>query len=235
MKELGKEFGSPEVLFEDNHLIAISKPFGMPSQGDQTGDFAAVDWVLEYIREKYNKPGNVYVGLLHRLDRPAGGLLLLAKTSKAAARMSAAFQGRQIEKKYLILTEAVPNPMAARLQHFLGPVPGKLNIMRAHDTNGNNRKPAVLSYSVLKQQNGKAMVEVELETGRKHQIRVQMAKIGCTVMGDKKYGPTEFLPDKSIALFAWKMRFQHPVKKEEWIELEAPIPTQGVWSNWKLP
>lgn len=234
MKEDRTKTEDAIVLYEDNHLIAISKPFGMPSQKDNTGDLSASDWVMEYIREKYNKPGNVYVGLLHRLDRPAGGLLLLAKTSKAASRMSEMFQKRKIEKKYLILTQATPHPKSGRLEHFLGPVPGKVNIIRAHDKAGNNRKVAKLNYEVLKTQNKRALVEVNLETGRKHQIRVQMAKIGCGILGDGKYCQTPFLSDKSIALFAWKVKFLHPVRKEEWIEIEAPFPKSTVWANWSL-
>jgi 23S rRNA pseudouridine1911/1915/1917 synthase len=220
----------PFVVYEDNHLIAISKPFGMPSQVDDSGDFAANQWVEAYLREKYAKQGNVYVGLLHRLDRPAGGLMLFAKTSKAAERMSAQFQKREMEKRYLAVTLHVPKPPAARLQHFLGPVPGKVNIMRAHDKAGPELKVAVLEYTTLQQKGGHALVEVLLETGRKHQIRVQLAKIGCGIVGDARYNQTGFLPDQSIALFSWKMAFEHPVRKGEWIRLKAPLPTTEPWN-----
>ncbi len=219
----------PTVVYEDNHLIAVQKPFCMPSQGDESGDLAVNDWVMAYIRERYQKPGNVYVGLLHRLDRPAGGLLLLAKTSKAAERMSAMLQRHEVEKHYLIVTLGIPKPKAARLQHYVAPVAGQTNIMRAYDQAGGDRKLAVLDYQVLREQNGRALVDVQLETGRKHQIRLQMAKIGCGIVGDARYNETPFLPDRSIALFAWKISFEHPVRKGERIELVAQLPTGGVW------
>jgi 23S rRNA pseudouridine1911/1915/1917 synthase len=214
----------PIILYEDNHLIAIQKPFGMPSQSDESGDLAVNEWVMAYIRDKYQKPGNVYVGLLHRLDRPAGGLMVLAKTSKAAERMSAMFQKREVEKRYLVVTLATPRPKAARLQHWVAPVPGQTNIMRAYDQAGGDRKLAVLEYQVLREQDGRALVEVQLETGRKHQIRLQMAKIGCGIVGDARYNETAFLPDRSIALLAWKISFEHPVRKGERITLEASVP-----------
>lgn len=216
--------GEPTVVYEDNHLIAIVKPFGMPSQGDDSGDLPANDWVTAYLREKYQKPGNVFVGLLHRLDRPAGGLMLLAKTSKAAERMSEMFQKRQVEKRYLVATLAVPQPRAGRLQGYVGPVPGQAHIMRAYDAAGADRKLAVLDYVVLAEADGRALLEVQLETGRKHQIRVQLAKIGCGVVGDGRYNRTPFLPDQSIALFSWKISFEHPVRKGERIQLTAPLP-----------
>ncbi len=216
---------TPTVVYEDNHLIAIVKPFGMPSQADDSGDLAANEWVMAYIREKYQKPGNVYVGLLHRLDRPAGGLMLMAKTSKAAERLSEMFQKRQIEKRYLVGTIAVPKAREGRLEGFVGPVPGQAHIMRAYDEAGPERKPAALKYVVLAEHQGRALLEVELETGRKHQIRVQLAKIGCGVMGDGRYNRTAFLADQSIALFSWKISFEHPVRKGERIQLVAPLPT----------
>jgi 23S rRNA pseudouridine1911/1915/1917 synthase len=220
---------APVVVYEDNHLIAIQKPFGMPSQNDASGDLSANDWVMAYLRDKYQKPGNVYVGLLHRLDRPAGGLLVFAKTSKAAERMSTMFQQRAVDKRYLVVTLAVPSPRAGRLQHYVAPVPGQLNIMRAYDQPGGERKLAALTYVTLRTQGGRALVEIELETGRKHQIRLQMAKIGCGIVGDARYNETAFLPDRSIALFAWKISFMHPVRKEERVELELAPPRGGVW------
>lgn len=215
---------SPTVVYEDNHLIAIVKPFGMPSQADESGDLAVNEWAMAYIREKYQKPGNVYVGLLHRLDRPAGGLMVLAKTSKAAERMSEMFQKRQVEKRYLVGTLAIPQPKTGRLQGFVGPVPGQAHIMRAYDVTGADRKPAILDYTVLAEDQGRALLEVQLETGRKHQIRVQLAKIGCGVIGDGRYNRTPFLADQSIALFSWRISFEHPVRKGERIHLVAPLP-----------
>jgi 23S rRNA pseudouridine1911/1915/1917 synthase len=216
---------SPTVVYEDNHLMAIVKPFGMPSQEDESGDLSANAWAMAYLRATYQKPGNVYLGLLHRLDRPAGGLLLMAKTSKAAERMSAMLQNRQVEKTYLVGTLSVPEPRSGRLVHLIGPLPDQPQIMRAYDTPGPERKPAVLEYRVLgAMADGHALVEVQLETGRKHQIRVQMAKIGCGVIGDGRYNRTPFLGDRSIALFAWKVAFEHPVRKGERIQIVAPLP-----------
>lgn len=217
----------PVVVYEDNHLIAIHKPHGMPSQSDETGDLAANEWVSAYLRETYQKPGNVYVGLLHRLDRPAAGLLLLAKTSKAAERMSAQFQKGLVNKKYMVGTLAVPHPRAGKLEHFVGPVPGNPHIMRAYPQPGADRKVARLSYLVLAEADGKALLEVDLDTGRKHQIRVQLAERGCGVIGDMRYNRTAPLPDQAIALLSWKMEFEHPVRKGETIRLAAPLPADG--------
>lgn len=217
----------PGVVYEDNHLIAIFKPFGMPSQPDASGDQAASDWVEQYIRDKYQKPGKVYVGLLHRLDRPAGGLMLFAKTSKAADRMGTKFRKRQIEKRYLAVTLRVPSPRSARLQHYVGPVPEQPHIMHAWEDDGPDRKIALLEYAVLVEKEGRALVEVQLETGRKHQIRVQMAAIGCGILGDGRYNRTPFLPNQSIALMAWKIEFEHPVRTGEVVRLTAPIPDEA--------
>lgn len=217
----------PSILYEDNHLIAVNKPFGMLSQGDETGDLSVFDWVKEYIRITYSKPGNVYLGLLHRLDRPTGGVLLLAKTSKAAARVSKSFKGRDVQKIYVALTEKVPNPPVGTLKHFLKRLPNK-NIMRAYRKEVPESKVASLDYRVQRSANAKALVEVQPKTGRKHQIRVQLASIGCTIRGDVKYGTTAFNPDKSICLFAQKLILTHPVKKES-LTIEAPLPTNDWW------
>ncbi|MEL6651825.1 MAG: RluA family pseudouridine synthase [Bacteroidota bacterium] len=217
----------PEIIFEDNHLLAVNKPFGMLSQGDNTQDLSVFDWGKEYIRITYQKPGNVYLALLHRLDRPTGGLLLLAKTSKAAARVSKQFQERKVQKVYLALTENVPDPPTGSLQHHLKKLPDK-NIMRAYRKSVHASKPASLDYRVLRSAKGKAIVEVRPKTGRRHQIRVQLASIGCTIRGDVKYGKTDFNPDKSICLFAHKLELLHPVKKEPLL-LEAPMPDLDWW------
>ncbi|MEL7535293.1 MAG: RluA family pseudouridine synthase [Bacteroidota bacterium] len=221
----------PAVVYEDNHLIAVNKPFGMLSQGDETGDQSVFDWVKEYIRVTYNKPGNVYLGLLHRLDRPTGGVLLLAKTSKAASRMSKQFQSRAIQKVYVALTEKLPHPPVGTLKHYVKKLEGK-NIMRAYNKEVPQSKPASLDYRLLRSANAKALIEVQPKTGRRHQIRVQLASIRCTIRGDVKYGnsQTSFNPDKSICLFAQKLIFNHPVTKEK-ITIEAPLP-QSAW--WKI-
>lgn len=217
-----------DILYEDNHLIAVNKPFCMPSQGDQSGDESVFDWVKEYIRITYNKPGNVYVGLLHRLDRPTGGVLLLAKTSKAAARVSKAFQERKVQKTYYAITEKIPAQTSGELKHFLKKLPQK-NIMRAYNKPVHGTKPANLSYRVLRTQGQRALLEVMPTTGRRHQIRVQLASMGCTIQGDVKYGKTSFNFDKSIALLAQSLELAHPTKKEP-LRIEAPMPDNEIWS-----
>lgn len=217
----------PAILYEDNHLIAVNKPFGMLSQGDETGDQSIVDWTKNYIRITYNKPGNIYLGLLHRLDRPTGGVLLLAKTSKAAARVSKLFQSRNVQKVYIALTEKVPSPPVGTLNHYLKRLPDK-NIMRAYQKEVPDSKSASLDYRLLRSAKGKALIEVQPKTGRRHQIRVQLANIGCTIRGDVKYGQTSFNPDKSICLFAQKLVLVHPVKKEPLV-IEAPLPETDWW------
>lgn len=217
-----------EILYEDNHLIAVNKPFGMLSQGDETGDISVVDWVTSYLRTTYNKPGNVYVGLLHRLDRPAGGVLLLAKTSKAAARVSRLFQQKEPNKLYLAITERTPEPPAGSLIHHVKKLPDK-NIMKAFRHPVHGSKEARLDYWVKATHGDKALVEVRLHTGRRHQIRVQLGSIGCPIMGDVKYGKTEFLPNTCIALLAHSLTIEHPIKKEP-LTITAPIPQEEPWT-----
>ncbi|MEM7657566.1 MAG: RluA family pseudouridine synthase [Bacteroidota bacterium] len=218
-----------DILFEDNHLIAVNKPFCMPSQGDSSQDESVFEWVKEYIRVTYQKPGNVYLGLLHRLDRPTGGVLLLAKTSKAATRISKAFQKREIQKTYQAITEQAPRSANGSLIHFLKQLPNQ-NIMRAHRKAVPDSKQAELSYQTRNTKGKRALVEVHPLTGRKHQIRVQLAAIGCTIVGDVKYGQTQFNPDKSICLFAHRLELTHPVRKEPLV-IEAPLPTAGIWRD----
>ncbi len=221
------------ILYEDNHLLAVVKPFGMPSQGDETGDLSILDAGKLYLKEKYNKPGEVYLALLHRLDRPVGGVMVFAKTSKAAARLSAQFRDREINKEYLAITEQVPAEAEGKLLHYLRKLPDK-NIVRAYIKPVHQSQEARLSYRVLSTQGSRALVTVSLETGRRHQIRVQMAAIGCTIVGDVKYGKSDFLPDKSIALFAWKLTVTHPITKEA-LTWNAPWPDTSPWRSFTAP
>lgn len=218
-----------EILYEDNHLIVVNKPFGMPSQGDDTGDDHVFDWVKRYIKETYDKPGNVYAALLHRLDRPTGGVLALAKTSKAATRISKDFKARKVEKVYFAITEKVPNPTERTLVHYLKKLPDR-NLVRAYQKEVPEGKIARLTYQVIRHKAGKALVEVHPETGRKHQIRVQLSSIGCPIKGDVKYGAPSFNPDKSICLFAKKLTLMHPVQKVPLV-IEAPWPSQAFWQD----
>ncbi|MEL6695006.1 MAG: RNA pseudouridine synthase [Bacteroidota bacterium] len=217
------------VLFEDNHLLIINKPVGMPSQGDETGDLNAFDWAKEYVREKYNKPGNVYMGLVHRLDRPASGVLVLAKTSKAAARLSKQFQDKKPQKIYWVLTERIPDQPHGELKHFLKKLPNK-NIMRAYNKEVHASKQAHLEYRVLQTAGKRALLEVQLHTGRRHQIRVQLASMGCTIVGDVKYGKTAFNPDKSICLLAREITLAHPTLKTP-VRVTAPMPEVHAWKD----
>ena len=218
-----------EVIYEDNHLLGVIKPFCMPSQGDNTQDESVVDRVSQYLKEKYAKPGNVYVGLLHRLDRPVGGVMLLAKTSKAAARMSKQFQNREIQKVYWAITESTPKVESRLLTHHLRKIGGK-NIMRAFSKPVAHSKEAQLEYRVIKSLTPRALIEIKPLTGRRHQIRVQLAANGNVIVGDVKYGKTSFNPDKSICLFAKSLQFQHPVKKEP-IHLEVEPPQTPLWQD----
>ncbi len=220
----------PHIIYEDNHLIVINKPFGMPSQGDSTGDESVFDWVKSYIRTTYHKQGNVYTALIHRLDRPTGGVLVLGKTSKAAARLSDQFQKKQIQKTYYAISEQIPSERQGILIHYLKRLPGK-NIMRAYRKEVDASKRAELSYRVLATKGARALIEVLPKTGRKHQIRVQLASMGCTIQGDVKYGKTNFNFDKSISLLAKKLTLIHPTKKEE-MTFEAAWPKNEIWKEW---
>jgi 23S rRNA pseudouridine1911/1915/1917 synthase len=215
------------VLYEDNHLIAAIKPPGVPSQKDESGDVCMDELVKAYLKEKYQKPGDVYLGLLHRIDRPVGGVMLFARTSKAAARMSEQFQGKRIQKKYLALTDGIPNEESRLLVHYLYK-PGGKNIVKASPVEFPGAKRSELTYRVLEKGSASALLEVEPITGRQHQIRVQLATIGCPIRGDIKYGRTRANPDKSICLFAASLAFEHPVSKVP-IFIRANIPQEDWW------
>lgn len=212
----------PEIIFEDNHLLAVNKPAGLLVQGDDTGDRTLLDLAKDYLKEKYNKPGNVYIGLPHRLDRPVSGVVLLAKTSKALERLNKIFKTREVEKVYWALVENRPNEVEGRLTHYLVKN-AKLNITRAYTTERSDSKFADLSYSLLREAGGKFLLEVKPVTGRPHQIRVQLASMGCSIVGDLKYGSPKPLKDASICLHARSLQLVHPVTKEP-ISIEANPP-----------
>ncbi len=216
------------ILFEDNHLIAAIKPAGVPSQKDESGDICMDDLVKLYLKEKYQKPGAVYLGLLHRIDRPVGGVMIFARTSKAAARMSAQFQQKGVKKTYYALTEGIPKETERTLVHHLYKPSGK-NIVKASPVEFPGAKRSELNYKILKTGSNTALLEVDPITGRQHQIRVQLASIGCPIRGDIKYGRTKPNPDKSICLFAKAIEFEHPVTLEK-IKIEAELPQDPWWS-----
>ena len=207
-----REFAS-RVLYEDNHLLIINKKAGWLSQGDKTGDSSIVEFAKSYLKKKYNKPGEVFVGLVHRLDRPVSGIVLLARTSKALSRLSIALREKKIRKTYIAAVHGRPDPNEGRCGHWLLKN-SKKNTVRAYDHEVKGSKKAELEYKLLKYFPGKSLVEVRLITGRPHQIRVQLASLRCPIIGDLKYGSRHPNEDASISLHATKLEFEHPVKKE---------------------
>jgi 23S rRNA pseudouridine1911/1915/1917 synthase len=217
-----------QVLYEDNHLIAVNKPAGVLAQGDETGDAPLAEMVKDYLREKYNKPGNIFAGVIHRLDRPVTGLVLLAKTSKALTRMNALFHERKVQKTYWAISQRSPTPTEGTLHHWLVKDAAK-NKTTAHSREVRGSQHAELSYRLLSQSDTRHyLVEVNPLTGRPHQIRVQLSQLGCPILGDLKYGAASPLPDASIALHARSLIFEHPVQKVP-VTIIAPIPDTSWW------
>ena len=216
-----------EILFEDNHLIAVLKKPTDLSQGDRTGDEAIDAAVKNYIALKYKKPGAVFLGLIHRLDRPAGGVLLFARTSKALGRMNEIFRTREVRKTYLAIVGERPPEDEDTLTHFLKKNE-KQNKTYVYDSEVKGSKKASLSYRLAGRSRSFFLLEVELHTGRHHQIRAQLAKIGCPIKGDLKYGYSRSNEDGSICLLARRLEFIHPVKKEKVI-ITAPLPEGDAW------
>ncbi|MAZ73820.1 MAG: RNA pseudouridine synthase [Flavobacteriaceae bacterium] len=216
-----------QVLFEDNHLLIVNKRAGDLVQGDKTGDKSLAEVVKSYIAENYNKPGAVYLGVIHRLDRPTSGVVAFARTSKALTRMNKLFAARETEKTYWAVVKNMPPKSTDRLVHFLKRNP-KQNKSYAHSNEVPGSKKAALTYSVVKELNNYYLLNIELETGRHHQIRAQLAAIGCPIKGDLKYGFDRSNKDGSIHLHARKLTFVHPVQKEALIVI-APPPEDAIW------
>jgi len=208
------------VLYEDNHLIAVYKPAGVPVQGDASGAVSLLELTREYIRKKYRKPGNVYTGLLHRLDRPVSGVVLYAKTSKAASRISEQLRERSVEKIYWARVHGRMTPSMGTLHAHIRRGERRSAVVDPGQRDG---KEALLSYRTLKRLPGAALLEIRLFTGRKHQIRVQLAHEGCPVEGDIKYGAPCAWPNGEIRLLSRAIAFSHPTRKE-WVRIEAPVP-----------
>lgn len=218
-----------QVLYEDNHLILVNKRAGDIIQGDKTGDKPLSEVVKSYIKEKYNKPGNVYLGVVHRLDRPTTGVVMFAKTSKALPRLNKLFAEKDARKTYWAVVKNAPPQTSDTLIHWLKKNP-KNNKSTAHSKEINDGKKAILHYQLLKQLDNYYLLEIELETGRHHQIRAQLATIGCAIKGDLKYGFDRSNPDASIHLHAREISFTHPVSKEN-IHMIAPLPIHdAIWS-----
>jgi 23S rRNA pseudouridine1911/1915/1917 synthase len=216
-----------QVLHEDNHLIIVNKRVGDIVQGDKTGDVPLSEIVKEYIKHKYQKPGAVYLGVVHRLDRPTSGLVIFAKTSKALSRLNELFSSRQTQKTYWAVVKNKPPQEQDSLQHFISRNE-KNNTSKAHSKEVPNSKLAVLDYKVIQKLNAYYALEINLHTGRHHQIRAQLAAIGCPIKGDLKYGFERSNPDGGIHLHARNLVFTHPVSKDQ-IEITAPTPADVIW------
>jgi len=214
-----------EVLYEDNHIIAINKKSGDIVQGDKTGDAPLSDFVKAYIKKKYNKPGEVFLGTIHRLDRPTSGVVLYARTSKALTRMNEQFREKQVQKTYWAVVDNAPANTSGTLENYLLKNQ-KQN--KSYVTKGADGKHAVLDFKLLKKLDNFYHLEIKPKTGRHHQIRVQLAHIGCIIKGDLKYGAKRSNKDASIHLLAQKLEFLHPVKKEP-ITIVAPAPKDSIW------
>ncbi|HET8838469.1 MAG TPA: RNA pseudouridine synthase [Flavobacteriaceae bacterium] len=216
-----------QVLYEDNHLIVVNKRAGDIVQGDKTGDMPLSEVVKIYLKEKYNKPGNVYLGVVHRLDRPTSGIVLFAKTSKALPRLNKLFAEKKTGKTYWAVVKTPPPNESGSLVHFLKRNP-KQNKSYAHIKEVPESKKAVLHYRTIKKLDNYTVLEINLETGRHHQIRAQMAAIGCPIKGDLKYGFDRSNADGGIHLHARKLSLIHPVKNEP-ISFVAPPPKDAIW------
>lgn len=215
-----------EVVYEDNHLIIVNKAPGEIVQGDKTGDRPLVEIVKDWIKEKYSKPGNVFLGVVHRLDRPVAGLVIFAKTSKALTRLNEMFRNGEVHKTYWAITRNRPEPTEATLTHYITSVE-RNNKSYASATPKKDAKEARLAYRLIGQSDRYYLLEVNLMTGRKHQIRVQLSTIGCPIKGDLKYGDKRSNPDGSISLMARSVKFIHPVSKQP-VEVQAPVPAGDV-------
>lgn len=216
-----------QVLYEDNHIIIVNKRVGDIVQGDKTGDKPLSDVVKDYIKDKYNKPGNVYLGVTHRLDRPTTGIVVFAKTSKVLPRLNKLFADKKINKTYWAVVKQIPEREKDTLIHWLKKNP-KNNKSTAYNNEIKDSKKAILHYEVIKQLNNYFLLEVNLETGRHHQIRCQLSSIGSSIKGDLKYGFDRSNTDGGIHLHSRKIEFIHPVSKEV-ISVLAPTPQDPIW------
>ena len=220
---------SMEVLYEDNHVIAVNKSCSEIVQGDKTGDEPLPEVIKRYLKDKYNKPGNVFCGVTHRLDRPVTGVVLFARTSKALSRLNEMFQTHAMTKTYWAIVKQQPEELEGRLEHYLVRNE-KQNKSYAYETPKAGAKRAVLSYKVIAKSENYTLLEIQLETGRHHQIRCQLAQMGCPIKGDLKYGFSRSNPDGGISLHARSLEFEHPVSHEP-IKIVAPVPSDKLWQD----
>jgi 23S rRNA pseudouridine1911/1915/1917 synthase len=220
-----------EVVYEDNHLIGVNKKGGVLVQGDETGDIPLSELVKEYIREKYQKPGNVFTGVIHRLDRPVSGLVVLAKTSKALERMNELFREKDLQKTYIAIVGRRPDPTDGTLINWLIKDNSR-NITSAYNSDKRGGQKAELHYDLISSINDDYMLKVNPVTGRPHQIRAQLSNLGCPINGDVKYGSRNAAFENTIALHSYSLEFIHPVKKEP-IVIKAGLPDNILWSKFK--
>ncbi len=218
-----------KVVYEDNHIIIVAKNSGEIVQGDKTGDVPLSETVKQYIKEKYHKPGNVFLGVVHRLDRPVSGLVVFAKTSKALSRLCNMFRDGDVHKTYWAITKNAPKQPQGTVTSWLVRNE-KQNKSYSYDHEVPNSKKAILKYRLIGHTDNYSLLEVNLLTGRHHQIRCQLASIGCAIKGDLKYGAQRSNPDGSISLLSRRVQFTHPVSKEQ-IDIFSPIPDDNLWHD----
>ena len=225
-------YGIMTVVYEDNHIIIVNKTASEIVQGDKTGDIPLSETVKQYLKEKYSKPGNVFLGVAHRLDRPVSGLVVFASTSKDLARWNDMLRTVVVKKTYWAIVKQCPPAEEGELVHYLVRNE-KQNKSYAYDKEVKNSKKAVLNYRLIGHSQNYYLLEVDLKTGRHHQIRCQLAKMGCPIKGDLKYGFPRSNPDGSICLHARRVRFIHPVSKEP-IDITAPVPSGNLWNGFEM-
>ncbi len=218
-----------EIVYEDNHIIIVNKKPGEIVQGDKTGDRPISEMLKDWLKEKYAKPGNVFCGVIHRLDRPVGGLVVFAKTGKGLARMNELFRNGEVKKTYWAITKKMPPKQEDTLTHYIT-TRERINKSYASTTPKEGAAKAVLKYRVIARGDRYSLLEINLLTGRKHQIRVQLSAIGCPVKGDLKYGAERSNPDGSISLLSHRIEFDHPVSKQH-IDITAPLPDDRLWQE----
>lgn len=222
----------PSIIFEDNHLLVLNKPAGWLVQADRTGDLTLTDWGKTYLKEKYAKPGAVYLHPAHRIDRPVSGAVLFGRTDKALGRLTTLFREKKIEKTYFALTLNAPGAESGELRHYLLK-DEKRNTVVVYNKPHGDAKESITRYDTLEKIGNLYLLKVEPLTGRPHQIRAQLNAIGCPILGDLKYGASEALPDASIGLHCRNMTFIHPVRLEK-VSFEADLPEKEWWTKVRL-
>jgi 23S rRNA pseudouridine1911/1915/1917 synthase len=220
-----------DILFEDNHLIIVNKPAGILSQGDNTGDISLLDEVKKYIKIKYDKPGDVYAGLAHRLDRPVSGVVIICKTSKSLTRINEMFKNREIEKKYIAISHNRPKEIKGEIVSYLVKDSTKNKVTSSLTASKKNKSyHSVTNYELVMHLEGKSVFQLDPLTGRPHQLRVHLSSINCPIWGDVKYGSPKSTSDKSIALHCKTLQFVHPVTKIPLV-ISAPFPSEVIWNS----